>query len=94
MVKPIRKHKESVLDEQKELIIELIEKDISGVRIHKELIKEAFKIIYPSMARYLESMKGTSKVYMRFHTKDGEKAQVGFGYIELLPNNNGKKAKV
>ena len=30
---------------------------------------------------------------MRFHTKAGEEAQVDFGYVGLLPNNDGKKAK-
>ena len=30
---------------------------------------------------------------MRFHTKAGEEAQVDFGYVGLLPSNNGKKAK-
>ena len=45
-----------------------MEKDISGVRIHEELIKEGLKISYPSVARYLESIKGKNNVCVRFHT--------------------------
>ena len=62
VIEPIRKQKELTLDGHKKLIIELMEKDISGVRIHEELIKEGLKISYPSVARYLESIKGKSKV--------------------------------
>ena len=93
VIEPIRKQKESSLDGHKELIIELMEKDISGVRIHEELIKEGLKISYPSVAWHLESIKGKNNVCVRFHTKAGEEAQVDFGYVGLLPNNNGKKAK-
>ena len=93
VIEPIRKQKESSLDGYKELIIELMEKDISGVRIHEELIKEGLKISYPSVARYLESIKGKNNVCVRFHTKAGEEAQVDFGYVGLLPSKNGKKVK-
>lgn len=93
VIEPIRKQKESALDGYKELIIKLMEKDISGVRIHEELTKEGLKISYPSVARYLESIKGKNNVCVRFHTKAGEEAQVDFGYVGLLPSTNGKKAK-
>ena len=93
IIEPIKKQKESILDGYKELIIELMEKDISGVRIHEELIKEGLKISYPSVARYLESIKGKNNVCVRFHTKAGEEAQVDFGYVGLVPSNNGKKGK-
>ena len=70
VIEPIRKQKESALDGYKDLIIELMGKEISGVRIHEELIKEGLKISYPSVARYLESIKGKHNVCVRFHTTD------------------------
>lgn len=35
----------SVLDEHKEKIVELLEKDLSGVRIQEELIREGIQLI-------------------------------------------------
>ena len=41
----IRNSKAPILEEHKDLVIELIEKEVSGVRIHEELKKEAwFKV--------------------------------------------------
>jgi len=66
---------------------------MSGVRIHEELRKEGLKISYPSVARYVESIKGKSNVCVRFHMEAGEEAQVDFGYVGLLPKKDGKKGK-
>ena len=83
----------SALEEYKDLIIGLLEKEMSGVRIHEELRKEGLKISYASVARYVESIKRKSNVCVRFHTEAGEEAQVDFGYVGLLPKKGGKKGK-
>ena len=44
------------LEEYKDLIIGLVEKEMSGVRIHEELRKDGLKISYPSVARYVETI--------------------------------------
>lgn len=83
----------SALEGYKDLIIGLMEKEMSGVRIHEELRKEGLEISYPSVARYVESIKGKNNVCVRFHTEAGEEAQVDFGYVGLLPKKDGKKGK-
>jgi transposase len=89
----IRNNKAPILEGHKDLVIELMEKEVSGVRIHEELKKEGLEISYPSVARYVESIKGKNNVCVRFHTEVGEEAQVDFGYVGLLPKSNGKKGK-
>jgi len=88
-----RSRKESVLEGYKGQIIGLMEKDISGVRIHEELRKEGLEISYASVARYIESIKGKNNICIRFNTEAGEEAQVDFGYVGLLPKKDGKKGK-
>lgn len=89
----IRNSKVSILEGYNGLIIELMEKEMSGVRIHEELKKEGLEISYPSVARYVENIKGKNNVCVRFHTEVGEEAQVDFGYVGLLPKSDGKKGK-
>lgn len=85
--------KVSTLEGYKDLIIELMEKEISVVRIHEELRKEGVEISYSSVARYVESIKGKNNICVRFHTEAGEEAQVDFGYVGLLAKKDGKKGK-
>jgi len=90
---PMEIRRGCVLDEHKEKIVELLEKDLSGVRIQEELIREGVKVGYSTIARYIENIKSKKDVCIRFHTEAGEEAQVDFGYAGLLPIGNGKKRK-
>ncbi|MSO14661.1 hypothetical protein [Rickettsiales endosymbiont of Trichoplax sp. H2] len=93
ITEPIKMRRGSVLYEHKEKIVELIEKDLSVVRIQEELIREGVKVGYSSLARYIEKIKSNKNVCIRFHTEAGEEGQVDFGYAGLLPIGNGKKRK-
>lgn len=93
ITEPVKMSKELVLDKYKDKIIELMEKDLSGVRIQEELSREGLKISYSSVVRYIKKIKGKNNICVRFHTEVGEEAQVDFGYIGLLPMGDGKKRK-
>ena len=93
ITEPVKMSKELVLDKYKDKIIELMEKDLSGVRIQEELSREGLKISYSSVVRYIKKIKGKSNICVRFHTEAGEEAQVDFGYIGLLPMGDCKKRK-
>ena len=59
---PIEIRRGCVLDEHKEKIVELLEKDLSGVRIQEELIREGVKVGYSTIARYIENIKSKKDV--------------------------------
>ena len=90
---PERKSHTKLLDGNKEQIIELLEKGLSGVRISEELKLFGVATSYSTVKKYIASIKKRDNVCIRFHTKPGEESQVDFGYVGLTPYINGKKRK-
>ena len=89
----IKKNYPCKLEKYKEQIIELLDNDLSGVRIYEKLKDLNVEISYASVKNYISKLKFNDKVCIRFHTKPGEEAQVDFGYIGLTPDNNKKMRK-
>jgi len=90
---PQKKPHPKVLDTYQEQILNLVEKDLSGVRIHEELQAMGANTSYSAVKRYIAEIKGRTDVHIRFHTKPGEEAQVDFGYVGLTPDSEGKRRK-
>ncbi len=81
------------LDNHGSLITELMEKDLSIVRIHEELRASGVDVGYGTVRACVENIKGKDKICVRFHTKPGEEAQVDFGYVGLRLDSCGIKRK-
>lgn len=90
---PIKKSHPKKLDDFKLQIIQWLESDLSGVRIHEKLQEIDFKICYSSVKNYINTLKVNNNICIRFHTSPGEEAQVDFGYVGLTPDNTGKLRK-
>jgi len=90
---PQYKPRQSLIDEYREKILELLEKDLSGVRIHEELVKDGFAGSYPTVKRYINKLKRKDNIFVRIHTEPGEEAQVDFGYIGMSRDDFGKNKK-
>lgn len=86
----------SILDPYKEQILEWLEQDLSGVRIHEKLIELVVTIYYSSIKHHISNLKGQQDICVRFNTGPGIEAQVDFGYIgyHLDENNKLRKASV
>jgi hypothetical protein len=72
---PQYKPRESLIDGYKEKILKLLEQDLSGVRIHEELIKDGFVGSYPTVKRYINKLKRGQNIFIRIHTEPGEEAK-------------------
>lgn len=83
----------STVDSWHSKIIELLEKDLSYVRIHEELRGQGCDFSYSSLTRYISKHNIKDNSCIRFHTKAGEEAQVDFGEIMLQYGNEGRKTK-
>ena len=90
---PQYKPRESLIDDYKEKILELLEQDLSGVRIHEKLIEDGFIGSYPTVKRYINKIKRKENIFIRIHTEPGEEAQVDFGYLGMSKNDSGKNKK-
>ena len=88
-----RINKQKMLDLYKDQIIGYLEKDLSGIRIYQELIKNGSKASYRSVCAYVSDIKSKKKICIRFNTNPGQEAQVDFGYVGLMPDDTGKKRK-
>ena len=86
----------SILDSYKEQILEWLEHDLSGVRIHEKLTELGVKISYSNTKHYIAKLRGRNNICVRFHTGPGIEAQVDFGYLgyQLDENNKLRKAWV
>ncbi len=60
--------------------------------IHKRIAEKGIDISYPSVTRYLKTLR-KPEVYVPVVTAPGEEGQVDFGYLGLF-NKGGKKIKV
>ncbi len=89
-----KKRSSSKLDDFKEEILKLLEKDLSVIRIHEELNKFGSKVSYPALVKYTAVLREKTDICIRFETAPGEEAQVDFGYcgIQPSPDGNFKKA--
>ena len=90
---PERNVHTKLLDGNKEQIMKLLEKGLSGVRISEELRMLGVAASYSVVKKYVADIKKRKDICIRFHTKPGEEAQVDFGYVGLTPYDNGKKRK-
>ena len=70
-----------ILDDHKEQILEWLEENISGVRIHEKLTEEGVKAGYSTVKDYISQIKKRENIFIRIHTLPGEEAQVDFGYL-------------
>jgi len=93
--KMLYSEKKHPLNEYKGFIEELLNKRLSLVRIHEELIREKnYDRSYDSLRRYIRNEKlKPVKTYIVLHTKPGEESQVDFGYVGLTPDNTEKMRK-
>ncbi len=90
---PNKKPHPCILDTQKEKVLELIEKGLTAVRIHEEMISEGVKISYSAVKDYCSGLKKKQDIFIRIHTEPGEEAQVDFGYVGFTLDSAGKKRK-
>ena len=89
---PIKKPHPRILDYHKEQILEWLEENLSGVRIHEKMQEEGVKVGYSTVKDYICQIKRRENVFTRIHTLPGEEAQVDFGYLGLT-YYKGKKRK-
>ena len=85
--------RESILDPYKEKILKLLEADLSGVRIHEELVKDGFKGTYSAVKKYVRRLKRKSNIFVRINTDPAEESQVDFGYAGLTKDDFGTKRR-
>jgi len=90
---PQYKPRGSLIDNYKEKILELLEQDLSGVRIHEKIIEDGFIGSYPTVKRYVGKIKRKENIFIRIHTQPGEEAQVDFGYFGMSKNDGHKNKK-
>lgn len=90
---PKKKSHPCILDPYKEQIITWIEKGLTAVRMHEELLRLGVKVGYTSVKDQVAKAKRNGNIFMRIHTEPGEEAQVDFGYVGYTLDNNGKRRK-
>ena len=74
-----------ILDPYHEQIIEWLEVNLSGVRIHEKIQQKGVKVGYSTVKDYLALIKKKDKIFLRIHTLPAEEAQVDFGYVGYTP---------
>ena len=85
-LKPIEIEKKSLLDEYKEDIGKLIEKDFSLVLIHEKLEKRGVKTSYSNVKAYAQKHFSQKEAFAPMLAAPGEEAQVDFGYVGIFDN--------
>lgn len=85
--------KKGKLSEHEETIINLLEKNISIVRIHEELRSAGLDVGYTTVRDKVRAINFKHDVCVRFHTKPGEEVQVDFGYVGLQMDHENKRRK-
>ena len=78
---PKKKPHPRILDSYKEQILEWLEENLSGVRIHEKMQEEGVKIGYSTVKDYICQIKKRENIFIRMHTLPGKEAQVDFGYL-------------
>ena len=90
---PQYKPRQTLIDKFKEKVLGFLEKDLSAVRIHEELIGQGFDGSYSTVKRYVSKLKRKENIFIRMHTEPGEEAQVDFGYLGMSRDDEGKNKK-
>lgn len=85
--------KATVLTNYQEKIEQLLEHDISKLRVFEELQKAGYKGSYQSLTNYTRGLANAGKICVRFHTLPGVEAQVDFGEVGRLPDPKGSLRK-
>jgi len=91
--KPKYKDRDSIIEPYRDEVIKLLDRGLSGVRIHEELKVLGFKGSYPTVRRYIKKMKKITDIFIRINTLPGEEAQVDFGYVGITRDDDGKNRK-
>ena len=91
--KPRYKDRDTIIEPYREEVIKLLDRGLSGIRIHEELKVLGFKGSYPTVKRYIKKMKKITDIFIRVNTLAGEEAQVDFGYVGITRDNDGKNRK-
>jgi len=91
--KPSYKDRDSIIEPFRDEVIKLLDRGLSGIRIHQELKVLGFKGSYPTVKRYIKKMKKISEIFVRINTLPGEEAQVDFGYVGITRDDSGKNRK-
>ena len=91
--RPSKQPHPSRLDDYQQQIIEWLESNLTGVRIHEKLQGLGVNLSYSAVKTYIKHLKGQRNICVRFHTSPGEEAQVDFGYVGYLPDATGRKRK-
>lgn len=91
--KPKYKDRDSIIEPCNEEVIKLLDRGLSGIRIHEELVRLGFKGSYPTVKRYIKKIKKISDIFIRINTLPGEEAQVDFGYVGITKDDTGKNRK-
>jgi transposase len=89
---PTKKPHPRILDPYQEQIMEWLEENLSGVRMHEKMQEEGVKVGYSTVKDYISQIKRRENIFIRIHTLPGEEAQVDFGYLEYTMYQ-GKKRK-
>jgi len=92
-IAPKKKAHPRLLDSHHEKILELLEQNLSSLRIREELLREGIQVGYTAVKDYVASIKNHTQVFMRIHKEAGEEAQVDFGYAGYTFDNQGKRRK-
>lgn len=87
---PHYKRRESIFNDFAKPIEELLEQGLSSIRIFEELRKVGYRGSYSSITAFIRKNNYHPKICVRFHSKPGEEAQVDFGDVGKLPNEQGK----
>jgi len=90
---PKKKPKTTIIDNFKQTVLKLMEKDLSAVRIHEELARDGFGGSYSTVKKYMQEIKRKDNIFVRIHTEPGEEAQVDFGYLGITKDDAGKNRK-
>ena len=90
---PVKVPHPSKLDSHKDFILEWLEEDLSGVRIHENLLSKGVYVAYSTVRDFISGIKKGDNINIRFHTKPGEEGQVDFGYVGITTDDLGKKRK-
>ena len=85
--------RQCLVDDYRQDVLKLLEKDLSAVRIHEELVRDGFKGSYTTVKKYVSKLKRKENIFVRIHTEPGEEAQVDFGYLGISKDDFGKNRK-
>ena len=91
---PKKKPKTTVIDNFKQTILKLIEKDLSAVRIHEELARDGFSGSYSTVKKvYPRDKKKGEYICKNSHRTRRRSERSDFGYIGITKDDAGKNRK-